>query len=243
MRISRLYLPVKLVSDATIHVTGEAAHYILTVLRLRQGYSLIVFNGEGGEYDAVLTALGPKKSVVLTIGDFRKNDVESPIHTTLALAISRGERMDFAIQKAVELGVSAIVPLFTEYCVVKLDTQQAQRRLRHWQLIAEHACEQCGRNKVPKIYLPISINDWLQQSQSECRLIFHPNQSTLINTLDTHQQHVELLIGPEGGFSDTEFQQSVKSGYLPVSLGPRILRSETAVIAALSLVQHLNGAI
>lgn len=241
MRISRLYLPVKLVSDATIHVTGEAAHYILTVLRLRQGYSLIVFNGEGGEYDAVLTALGPKKTVVLTIGSFRQSDVESPIHTTLALAISRGERMDFAIQKAVELGVSAIVPLFTEYCVVKLDTQQAQRRLRHWQLIAEHACEQCGRNKVPKIYLPISINDWLQQSQSKCRLIFHPNQSTLINTLDTHQQHVELLIGPEGGFSDTEFQQSVKCGYLPVSLGPRILRSETAVIAALSLVQHLNG--
>ncbi|MCH9696678.1 MAG: 16S rRNA (uracil(1498)-N(3))-methyltransferase [Gammaproteobacteria bacterium] len=241
MRISRLYLPSKLATGDTIDVTGDAAHYILTVLRLRQGYSLIVFNGEGGEFDAVLTALGPKKAVKLVIGEFRSTDIESPLNITLALAISRGERMDFAVQKAVELGVSTIVPLFTEYCVIKLDEQQAQRRLRHWQLIAQHACEQCGRNKLPEIALPLKFNDWLLQTRSPNRFIFHPDQAQHLNNLEIDQQQIELLIGPEGGFSDTEYQLSVNSGYCPVSLGSRILRSETAVITALSLVQHLWG--
>lgn len=241
MRISRLYLPGKLITGESIDVTGDAAHYILTVLRLRQGYSLIVFNGEGGEFDAVLTALGPKKTVKLAIGEFRSSDIESPANITLALAISRGERMDFAVQKAVELGVSAIVPLFTEYCVIKLDAQQAQRRLRHWQLIAQHACEQCGRNKVPEICLPLKFSDWLQQTRSTCRFIFHPDQAQHLNNLQIDPQQIELLIGPEGGFSDSECQLSVNRGYRPVSLGPRILRSETAVITALSLTQHLWG--
>lgn len=241
MRISRLYLPVKLATGEIIDVTGDAAHYILTVLRLRQGYSLIVFNGEGGEYDAVLTALGPKKSVKLAIGDFRSTDIESPLNITLSLAISRGERMDFAVQKAVELGVSTIVPLFTEYCVVKLDEQQAQRRLRHWQLIAQHACEQCGRNTVPEIKKPLVFKERIVMSCDDKRFIVHPHQSQYFRNVQSAKQGFEVLIGPEGGFSDSEFQMALENGYQAISLGPRILRSETAVISCLSLIQHLWG--
>ncbi len=241
MRVSRVYLPQSLVSGDSILVENEQAHYILTVLRLKAGFSLVVFNGEGGQYQATITALGPKKTLTLAIGQFQPINYESPLLTSLALGISRGERMDYAIQKAVELGVSQIIPLFTEYCVIKLNTLQAQRRLRHWQRIAEHACEQCGRTVVPQVDMPTNLSDWLQQSLQGCKLLFHPDQSQTLDQIEFDNQHIQLLIGPEGGFSKTEYRQAVKSEFQPVSIGMRILRSETAVVAALTSIQRQWG--
>ena len=237
VRITRVFLPQSLVSGESIQINDESAHYILTVLRLKAGYSLVVFNGEGGEYQATITDLGRKKSLTLLIGEHQFRDSESSIQTTLAVGISRGERMDYAVQKAAELGVTTISPLLTEYCVVKLNSQQAERRHRHWQRIVEHACEQSGRTIVPGIDFPVSLTDWLLQPRQGCRLLFHPDQSRDLQHVNTVDQQFHLLIGPEGGFSDTEYTQAIAAGFQPVSIGPRVLRAETAVVAALTSIQ------
>lgn len=237
MRITRVFLPQSLVSGESIQINDESAHYILTVLRLKAGYSLVVFNGEGGEYQATITDLGRKKSLTLLIGEHQFRDSESSIQTTLAVGISRGERMDYAVQKAAELGVTTISPLLTEYCVVKLNSQQAERRHSHWQRIAEHACEQCGRTVVPRIDYPVNLIDWLAQPRQGCRLLFHPDHSQPLTQIITVDQQFHLLIGPEGGFSDAECVHAIAADFQPVSIGPRVLRAETAVVAALTSIQ------
>jgi 16S rRNA (uracil1498-N3)-methyltransferase len=237
VRITRVFLPQPLVEGDSIQVNGESAHYILTVLRLKAGYSLVVFNGEGGEYQATITDLGRKKSLTLLIGEHQSRTSESPIQTTLAVGISRGERMDYAVQKAAELGVTTISPLLTEYCVVKLNSQQAERRHRHWQRIVEHACEQCGRTVVPRIDYPVNLIGWLAQPRSGCRLLFHPDQSQHLVQVNSVDQQFHLLIGPEGGFSDVECAHAIATDFQPVSIGPRVLRAETAVVAALTSIQ------
>jgi 16S rRNA (uracil1498-N3)-methyltransferase len=237
VRITRVFLPQSLVRGESIQINDESAHYMLTVLRLKIGYSLVVFNGEGGEYQATITDLGRKKSLTLLIGEYQPGIIESSIHTTLAIGISRGERMDYAVQKAVELGVTTITPLLTEYCVVKLNTQQAERRHRHWQRILEHACEQCGRTVVPHIDHPVNLIDWLAQPRQGCRLLFHPDKSQKLEQVATVDQHFYLLVGPEGGFSSTECAHAIDTGFQPVNIGPRVLRTETAVVAALTSIQ------
>ena len=237
MRVTRVFLPQSLVTGESIQLNDEAAHYMLTVLRLKAGYSLVVFNGEGGEYQATITELGRKKSLTLLIGEFQSRNSESPIDTTLAIGISRGERMDYAVQKAVELGVTTISPLLTEYCVVKLDPQQAERRHRHWQRIVEHACEQCGRTIVPCINHPVNLFDWLVQPREGCQLLFDPDQNKDLGAVKTIDQQFHILIGPEGGLSDRECVQANTAGFQSVSMGPRVLRTETAVVAALTSLQ------
>ncbi len=232
-----MFLPQALVAGDSIQVNDESAHYMLTVLRLKAGYSLVVFNGEGGEYQATITHLSRKKSLTLLIGDYQSRTIESPLQTMLAVSISRGERMDYSVQKAVELGVTTISPLLTEYCVVKLNPEQAERRLRHWQRIVEHACEQCGRTVVPHINHPVNLIDWLAQSRQGCQLLFHPDKSQNLSKINTVDQQFHLLIGPEGGFSDVEIAHATAAGFQPVSIGPRVLRSETAVVAALTSIQ------
>ena len=237
MRITRVFLPQLLVGGESIQVNDESAHYILTVLRLKAGYSLVVFNGEGGEYQATITDLGRKKSLTLLIGEYQPRTIESPIQTTLAVGISRGERMDYAVQKAVELGVTTISPLLTEYCVVKLNPQQAERRHRHWQGIVEHACEQCGRTVVPDINHPVNLIDWLSQPRQGSQLLFHPEQSQRFQEINPSDQQFHILIGPEGGFSDIECVRAIDAGFQLVNIGPRVLRTETAVVAALTSIQ------
>lgn len=241
MRITRVYIPQALVTGESIQLNDESAHYMLTVLRLKAGYSLVVFNGEGGEYQATITQLGRKKSLTLLIGEFQSKNVESALDTTLAIGISRGERMDYAVQKAVELGVTAICPLLTEFCVVKLNPQQAERKYRHWQRIVEHACEQCGRTIAPRLDYPASLSDWLVQPHQGCRLLFDPDQSKDLQKIKTEEHQFYLLIGPEGGFSDRECIQAHAAGFQSVSVGPRVLRTETAVVAALTSLQLLWG--
>jgi 16S rRNA (uracil1498-N3)-methyltransferase len=215
----------------------QVSHYLLTVLRLKIGFSLIVFNGGNGEYQATIQHIGRKKIVTLEIGEHQANNNEPTLQIVLGLGICRADRMDFAIQKAVELGVGEIIPLHTDYSVIKLDAEQAQRKYRHWQLIAQHACEQSGRTCVPTVSLPLSLSAWLDEKKEACCLLFHPSATQSLRSIATTSQSFVLLSGSEGGFSDNEHSYAIKAGFSPVSLGPRILRAETAVVAELTAVQ------
>lgn len=239
MRISRLYLQAGLNPGATLHLDEESGHYLRTVLRLKQGFELTVFNGDGHEYAARVETIG-RDGVWLSIGPGCWRDAESPLGTHLGLGISRGERMDYAIQKSVELGVNRITPLFTEHCVVRLEEDRKDSRHRHWLKIIRAACEQCGRNRLPVLDQPRQLADWLPQANG-LRLFLDPQGSASLAELCVPDKHVTLLSGPEGGFAETERVQARRAGFIPVRLGPRILRTETAVLAALAAVQTRWG--
>lgn len=239
MRISRFYLPQALSAGATVELGGDSAHYAQSVLRLKKGAELAVFNGQGGEFSA--TVLEARKDVFrIHLGTFDPREAESALSTHLGLGISRGERMDLAIQKAVELGVSAITPLFAERCVVQLDQAKTEPRLRHWRRIAQSACEQCRRNRVPEIFAPAKLEDWAKERQG-LRLFLDPHGGRRLRELPKPEGWVSLLSGPEGGFADHERRWALAQGFLPLRLGPRVLRTETAALAALAALQATWG--
>lgn len=239
MRVSRLYLPDLLSEGSTARLDEERGHYLKSVLRLKRGHALTVFNGDGSEYAATVAELG-RGGVLLAIGRCRRRDAESPLITHLGLGISRSERMDFAIQKAVELGVSRITPLFTEHCVVRLDEARKDQRSLHWRKVVRSACEQCGRNRVPELDEPASLEAWLVGREG-LKLFFDPEGEASLKSLPPPAATVFLLSGPEGGFAERERTQAREAGFIPVRLGPRILRTETAVLAALAAIQALWG--
>jgi len=239
MRISRLYLPVPMETGAEIALDEERAHYLRTVLRLKRGFDLTVFNGEGGEFAARIVACH-REEVSLTVGEYRPVDRESWLGVHLGLGISRGERMDLAIQKAVELGVGAITPLFTERCVVQLDPERKAQRLEHWRRVVWAACEQSGRNRVPEMLEPRSLEAWLPVAAG-LKIFLDPHAASGLRELDPPVGSVTLLSGPEGGFSDAERDAAVVAAFIPVRLGPRVLRTETAALAALAAIQTLWG--
>ncbi len=239
MRISRFYLPQTLSPGATVRLDGDSAHYLGTVLRLKKGAELTVFNGEGGEYPALL-AEARRETASVILGECNPREAESPLHTHLGLGISRGERMDLAIQKAVELGVAAITPLFTERCVVRLDEARTDQRLRHWRRVAQSACEQCGRNRLAEIFAPMRLEDWAER-QTGLRLFLHPEGGQRLRDLPPPTGPVCLLSGPEGGFAEHERKSALAAGFIALRLGPRILRTETAALAALAAIQTAWG--
>ncbi|MEO5573369.1 MAG: 16S rRNA (uracil(1498)-N(3))-methyltransferase [Gammaproteobacteria bacterium] len=240
MSIPRIYLPVALQTTASVPLAKQAAQHITRVLRMKPGAALIVFNGQGGEYAATLES-EQRGMATIKIGDSIARDAESKLSVQLAQGISRGERMDYAIQKAVELGVAQIVPLFTEFCVVNMKEERAEKRLAHWQGIAISACEQCGRTRVPEILAPRPLHEWLAQTQANLKLVFDPYSTQHLSQLEPPTGDISMLIGPEGGLSDAETQAAIKSGFTAVQLGPRMLRTETAPVAALAAVQTLWG--
>jgi len=239
MRVFRLYLRVPLQDGARLQLDEERAHYVRNVLRLKKGDELVVFNGEGGEFPAVLREVH-RDGVSVELGELIRRDVESPLTTHLGLGVSRGERMDLAIQKAVELGVSEITPLLTERCVVHLDEVRREQRRRHWQKVAQSACEQCGRNWLPKIHEPIKLETWVVRREG-LSLFLHPHGGKHLRELTRPVGQVCLLSGPEGGFSEGERLLAMDAGFVPLCLGPRILRTETAALAALAAIQTLWG--
>ncbi len=239
MRISRFYLPQSLTPGATVQLDIDSAHYIRTVLRLKKGAELAVFNGEGGVYPALLVE-AHKEAVSIELGEFNPHEAESPLHTHLGLGISRGERMDLAIQKAVELGVSAITPLFAERCVVQLDETRKGQRLRHWRRVAQSACERCGRNRLPGVSEPMALEDWVRK-QSGLRLFLDPCGTQSLRRLPPPSGPVCLLSGPEGGFAEHERQSALAANFIALRLGPRVLRTETAALAALAAIQTVWG--
>jgi 16S rRNA (uracil1498-N3)-methyltransferase len=199
---------------------------------------LQLFDGSGHEFRATLMEVG-KKRVVVQIGESFAGQIESPLAIHLGQGLSRGERMDWAIQKATELGVTEITPIFSDRCEVRLKDERADKRLMHWRQVAISACEQCGRSRVPVIHPPVLLADWLKQTQAELKLVLHPVAEPLVS----HAKPATLafLIGPEGGLSDAEVDQAKGAGFHAARLGPRVLRTETAPVVALAVAQQLWG--
>jgi len=239
MRTTRFYLPQSLSPNATVELTAEASHHAFTVLRLKEGAPLIVFNGEGGEYAATIVSAS-KKSVIIQTSLFNSVDNESPLLTHLAIGISKGERFDFVLQKATELGVSEITPLFTERTEVRLNQERQEKIQQRWKNIIINACEQSQRNRLPKLNSPIELSSLLGNEKSEQKFILHHHSQRALDK-NTKPQSVCLMVGPEGGFSASEFTLATKYGFVPLALGSRVLRTETAPLAALSVVQLLWG--
>jgi 16S rRNA (uracil1498-N3)-methyltransferase len=223
-----------------LHLDEQASHHVARVLRARIDDELTLFNGQGGgEYKAIIKAMD-KKKVEVEITEYIDRDAESPLDIHLAQGIARGEKMDFIIQKAVELGVKTFIPLITERCNVKLSNEREEKRLQHWQAVAISACEQSGRNQLPIILAPQLLHDWLAAENSGLRLVLSPHVEDKL-PVQNLQQKVVLLIGPEGGLSQQEINLAIKQGFLPWNLGPRILRTETAPLAAMSVLQYCFG--
>ncbi len=240
MRISRLYLPTPLASDTEVELDDRARQYVLQVLRLKSGAPLIIFNGEGLEYTAKLGVTEKRRATVL-LGESHHPVRESPLVVHLGLGISKGERMDYAIQKAVELGVTKITPLFSQHCVIKLDEKRIQNRLRHWHAVIISASEQCGRNQLAQLQTPTDFFRWIEMDNNGVDLILAPQASQVLKRIQPAPQQLRLAIGPEGGFSDEEIGTAISGSFTAISLGPRILRTETAVVAGLSALQTLWG--
>ncbi len=242
MSLRRLYVSERLASGAELRLGEEPARYLGRVLRLRVEDTVHVFNGEDGEWLARIGRIG-KNNVLLSVGEKIQNDAESQLRMHLVQGISRGERMDFVVQKATELGVKRVTPVLTDHGVVKLDPARASKRREHWQRVAEHACEQCGRFRPPLIDPPLPLRDWFGgvRDRDATELVLRPMAETCLSEAGASQSKFCLLIGPEGGFSEREYEDADVAGFTPVSLGPRILRTETAAIAALSILQSRFG--
>lgn len=238
MRVSRFYLDAALDQGEQL-LEGDLAHYISRVLRLGPGAPVQIFNGTGQEWPGSVLEAG-KRQVRIALEAPAPGLAESPLKVHLGQAMSRGERMDWAIQKAVELGVAEITPLFTERCEVRLQGERADKRQQHWQQIAVSACEQCGRSVVPIVHPPLALAEWLGRLETDLKLVLHHRTTQSLASLATPQT-LGLLIGPEGGLSATEIDQAEAAGFHAARFGPRVLRTETAPVVALSIVQQLWG--
>ncbi|SIQ65972.1 16S rRNA (uracil(1498)-N(3))-methyltransferase [Aquipseudomonas alcaligenes] len=237
MRLSRFFIDAPL--SLGQHELPEAqAHYIGRVLRHAAGDAVQLFDGSGQEYLGELIEVG-KKAVRVELREQLAGQAESPLRIHLGQGLSRGERMDWAIQKATELGVGEITPIVSERCEVRLKDERADKRLAHWRQVAISACEQCGRSVLPVIHAPVSLGEWQASVQAELKLVLHP----IAAPLESHArpQSLAFLIGPEGGLSETEVEQAKAVGFHAARLGPRVLRTETAPVVALAVAQQLWG--
>ena len=240
MRLTRVYVDRELIPGSIVELPPATASHVAKVLRARSGDQLILFSGDGREYlGAVETVRGAR--VTASIGNGADVDRESPLAVTLVQCIPRGDRMDFIVQKATELGVSRIVPVLSQRSVVRLDASQAESKAVHWRAVALNACEQCGRNRLPGIDVPVPLLNHLGDSRcTSPRLVLEPDTEPG-GTAPALDAAVELAIGPEGGFSPEELEAFRIAGFVRVALGPRILRTETAAIAALTWLQTRFG--
>jgi 16S rRNA (uracil1498-N3)-methyltransferase len=239
----RFYCPVPLAIGSTVALPEALAHHI-HVLRLAPGDQVTLFNGEGGEYAATLVTV-EKKRAQAELKAFSPREAELPYAVTLAQALPEAAKMDWIVEKAVELGVAAIQPLAARRCVVRLSAERASKKLEHWQAVIAAAAEQCGRNRLPNLAAPLDFDTWIAQSCLHPRILFSPRaeQSLSAWTLHHPPQAVTLLIGPEGGFSPEEEEIAIARGALPLALGARVLRTETAGLAAVAALNAAWGEI
>lgn len=246
MRRSRVFLSLPIATGRIVDLPSEQANYVGKVLRLRVGSELSVFDGQGNEFLATVQQVERRK-VTINIGDRLRAVPESPLQIHLGQVISRGDRMDYAVQKSVELGVTSITPLFSDRCEVKLDPDRSQRRTAHWQQVAISACEQSGRARLPIVHPASHIASWLEKAvpslKPEIKLVLHPEQQgdNRSMELSVPPKQAVVLIGPEGGFSSEEVALAIQQGFQCLTLGPRILRTETAPVVALTVLQSLWG--
>jgi len=239
--IPRFYCSIPLAPGATVELPPQVAHHAERVLRLDVGDELTLFNGEGGEYPARLVSLGKRPRALL--GAWCDIERETPLAITLAQALPSGDKMDWVIQKATELGVRRIVPVQSQRSVLRLSGERAVKRLAHWRQVAVAACEQCGRNRVPQVDEIQSLPQFLAATQDTqaTRLILSLRGQEKLSAVPQPQGNIILLIGPEGDFEEGEEQAALASGFHPAALGPRILRTETAGLAAIATLQARLG--
>jgi len=240
--VPRLYVDAALESQAKLILPEDTAHHAARVLRLREGELVLLFDGRGGEHEAHLS-FPARGRVVAEIGDRRDVERESPLAVTLVQGVSSGEKMDFTIQKAVELGVAAIQPILTAKSVVRLSAEREAKKLAHWKRITIAACEQCGRNRLPEVREAMSVETYCREpAPAALRLLLSPEGNSGLKSLQDRIQHtVSLAVGPEAGFSAAEEQLLARAGFVAVRLGRRILRTETAALAALAALNALAG--
>lgn len=243
MRISRIHVDSALVAGSSLPLDRDTSHYLGKVLRAQAADSLIVFNSNDGEFAAQVESVS-KQAVVVTIGNQLQTASAPALSIHLGLGLSRGDRMDFAVQKSTELGVMQLTPVYTEFGDVRIkQAERAENKRRHWQRIAINACEQSGRVIVPALDTPQPLTQWLADREAGYSIILDPAAELRLSKANDGAQlsQVNLLIGPEGGFSAQEIQQAEQSGFVRRSLGTRILRTETAPVATLAILQHLYG--
>lgn len=241
MRQHRIFHKGPLEAGVDIELSKENTHYLRQVVRAKAGYLITLFNGEGGEYSATIRSI-EKRDCHVSVDQYVDRNVESPLKITLLQGISKGDRMDFTVQKAVELGVNHIIPILTDRSVVKLDAKRSQKKQEHWQEVANSAMAQSGRNVRVNVAPITPLSEYLLtlKETDDNRLILSPSSSMGFNAI-AKSQAITLLIGPEGGLSDTEERAASTKGFSAVRFGPRVLRTETAAIAALGLIQGIWG--
>ena len=232
----RFFIEANLVVNTQIELTETVFHHWVKVLRAQAGEQATLFNGQGGEFQVELVDIA-KKSATINILSFNP-DNRTPIFTALlGQVMSKGDRMDYVIQKSVELGVAEIQLLTSERCEMRLKYDRDQKKIDHWQGIAIAACEQCGMNIVPKILVPLTLQDWLKTELPESRLVLAPNKEQ-VDVLHDIKTHIALLIGPEGGLSEQEITDANQNGFKNWCIGNRVLRTETAPVVALSILNY-----
>jgi len=242
MRLTRIHCSTKLAAGTPVSLSGSAAQHLRRVLRARPGDEVVLFDGAGSEFHAVVASSDERSITLRVISRTAARETESPLPVTLIQGISRGERMDFVLQKATELGVTVIVPVTTERSVVRLDSGQAQRRLDHWRAITIAACEQCGRTVLPVLQPVATLTDCLSRTHpGATRVVLTPDGTRSLAHAAAGSRCVEMLIGPEGGLSAHEQEAAHRAGFVGATLGPRVLRTETAALVALTIVQLVAG--
>ncbi|MCJ8311887.1 MAG: 16S rRNA (uracil(1498)-N(3))-methyltransferase [Saccharospirillaceae bacterium] len=239
MKNPRIYIDTQINLDQILNLAKAPSHYLGSVLRMKEHDQVRVFNGDGGYYQCAVQ-FANKKNVSLNILQFFDESRESNLQTHIGLGMSLGDRMEYAIQKASELGVSQITPLITSRSELKLKGEKLQKKLNRWQQVAISSCEQNGRNVVPTINTPMLIEQFVELEQDSCKLVLHHRDATNIKDIEQNQ-NVCALIGPEGGLTQDEINLAIKHGFTATTLGPRILRTETAPVVLLSVLQTLWG--
>ncbi|MCU4397031.1 16S rRNA (uracil(1498)-N(3))-methyltransferase [Acinetobacter junii] len=234
--MNRFYIETELNTGNTIELTESVFHHWVRVLRAKVQEKAIFFNGKGGEYRVTLTEIN-KKNAFVSVDHFEEINRTAPFKVILGQVMSKGDRMDYAIQKATELGVTTIQLLTSDRCEMRLKYDRDQKKLDHWQSVAVAACEQCGMNIVPKVLAPISIEEWIQTDLPISRFVMAPNKDQKNVLLDA-QPELALLIGPEGGLSESEIRLSNQHGFVNWCIGDRVLRTETAPVVALSILNY-----
>ena len=240
MASPRIFCDFRLGPGAQFPLPDDAANHVGKALRLRPGDAIVVFDGAGGEYDAVIQRMDRARVEVKT-GAWREADRESPVAVGLVQGLPEADKMDWILQKAVELGVAWIQPLVCERSVVRLAGERAARREAHWRRVVVAGCEQCGRNRVPELRPTAAFRDWAAQPSAAARWMLSPGVGESLAGREAPAGPVELLVGPEGGLSEREVDIAQTVGFQPLSLGPRVLRTETAPLAALAAMQALWG--
>ncbi len=239
MKTPRFFETQEMGVGDSLELGEQSANHIARVLRLRAGAEVVLFNGRGGEFVGTLVEV-ERRRVRVALEAFDPVDRVSALHVHLGQVISRGHRMEYAVQKATELGVAEISPLFSARCEVRLEGDRLERRREHWRQVAIHACEQCGRNRVPEVHLPRSLSEWLRATSAEAKWIMHGEGGEGLARSEAPAT-VALAVGPEGGFEPSELREAEGQSFQPLQLGPRVFRTESAPVVALSLMQSFWG--